>query len=1185
MTQQRKSWLKRLTKWLLRQIQHLMNWRRRNFRSLQQQEIDHIQINHSSNQTESIQQVFIGNRNQGIAENYGTAIGNIEQYVEQRIQIFHLPSQEINTLESFWENWSLETNPPLSPNLVIGGRDEARDNVLSWLRSDPSPLALQSDSPEEAIAFLAAVIQNLHDDEKALTLSRAIVVYGASSWQNLITSVEPLILIAYLNHPEGIGKAIKNRHHIFVPLGRGGGISAVSLPRIIRNTAEQSLQEMGLNRERASELATLARRSLPALRRKLAVAPEIQQPVWARSREACGLLAPLLVSAWKNSSEGDREALERLSGISYEALQGTLMNWANEADPPIRRVGDVWMISAQEDAWRLIARYLTDDALQRFETVAIDVLSELDPAFELPPEQRYAANVYGKVLTRSGQIREGISETLALIATLSSEIQFTANRTGEQVANRIVWQLLEQAKNNEQLWASLAYLLPLLAEAAPDIFLSAVDEDLRGKSSVLINLFQDKTSDSALMSSSPHTGLLWALETLAWNPDYLSRSALYLARLAQLDPGGRLVNRPMRSLRDIFICWQPNTTASVESRLAILNNICQREPDVAWHLLISLLPKRNSSVSPTHGTKWRDWVPDSRKAVTVQEFFEVTTGILEKLITDAGTDTSRWSSLIAAITGLMPQQQEILLQNLETLDSERFSSKERAELCNYLRHESTRHREHPNAKWAMPLAQVERLDKVYAQLEPAELIDRYHWLFKYGVELLRGSNSWEEQERITEDLRSKALEEIIETQGWEGILQLTQQVQEPALVGHTLAKSDLLPIDLNLFLQSNLGASEPWRSQMVQRFVRVTAYLQGNDWIEECLNTNLGLWHSEQYGEFLLCLPFNELLLDRLDSANEEVQQYFWNCRQDIGLPALAQAERVLKPLLKFNRPHLAVDIVEQAVRQEPEIISPERIAEILEIAVKTPPVKEDDISLFAYRTANLFDYLDKTNLSRERLAALELLYFQVHEHHRLPQELYKELSRNPSLFVEALQFIFRAEEEPSTDISEETKKFAHVAWQLLESWKQMPGVKEDGSVDVEALQVWVTGVRKLAAECSRSKIADIYIGHMLSFSPIDSDGVWPHQAVRDLIEELENTYIESGWRTQIFNSRGATVRLPTDGGQQERILAERYLQDARKLKDRWPRVAAILRDLADYYRRQAEDHDQQAELTQDFWK
>jgi hypothetical protein len=148
-----------------------------------------------------------------------------------------------------------------------------------------------------------------------------------------------------------------------------------------------------------------------------------------------------------------------------------------------------------------------------------------------------------------------------------------------------------------------------------------------------------------------------------------------------------------------------------------------------------------------------------------------------------------------------------------------------------------------------------------------------------------------------------------------------------------------------------------------------------------------------------------------------------------------------------------------------------------------------------------------------------------------------------------------------------------------------MPGVQADGSVDAEALRSWVMRARELADECGRGGIADAYIGYSLAFSPIDPDGHWPHQAVRDLLEELANPDIEDSWQTQIFNNRGVTVRTLTAGGEQERLLMEKYYSAVEHMRDRWSRTAAVLQEMANMYRHQATEHDQKAELTQDFWR
>ena len=348
----------------------------------------------------------------------------------------------------------------------------------------------------------------------------------------------------------------------------------------------------------------------------------------------------------------------------------------------------------------------------------------------------------------------------------------------------------------------------------------------------------------------------------------------------------------------------------------------------------------------------------------------------------------------------------------------------------------------------------------------------------------------------------------------------------------------------------------------------------------------MSLWSAEEYGKFLLCLPFNLCLLTRLDDASLETQRYFWSHVEHVKFLGVERNDWVLTKLLEFGRPHLAVTQIAWVLEKNPELFSLDRIAEVLETSVQTAPSQGFDSGEFAYNSAELLDYLEKTEFSRDRLATLELSYFQIHENYRSPRVLFDDLAKNPELFVEALQCIFHAENQTEANGNDEhpNPSVARSVWHLLEKWKQLPGRQEDGSVDETALRSWVFKVRKLAAECDRSNIADRYIGYRFSFSPADPDGTWPHRVVRDLVEELANSTINNSWRIQISNNRGVTSRSSTDGGEQERILAEKYGKDAKQLRIQWPQTAAILRELANRYSQEASKEDLDAELVQDFW-
>ena len=419
---------------------------------------------------------------------------------------------------------------------------------------------------------------------------------------------------------------------------------------------------MGLSDEKAEDLATLARRSLMALRRKLAINPEVQRPEWAKPAEARTLLPAMLVGGWNDTLAGDREVLVKLARKPYEEINDRLVRAANEPDPPIRRVGDVWLVASKEDSWALIGQCVSREDLENFEGVVLDVLGQPDPSFDLPVDKRYMANILGKSLPYSGLLMEGLTETLALIGARSDSLTFADAMTGQERANRIVGKLLQKANTDWRVWASIAYYLPLLAEAAPTVFLEALEQGLSGEFPVLLKIFSE--GKNTLFHSSPHTGLLWALERIAWHPEYLGHVALVLAKLARLDPGGKLLNRPANSLHEIFLCWHPQTTAGLEQRLTVLDLIRKQEPEVGWSLLNSLLPEAHSVGHPTNKPHWREGVPENKPEVTHAELFQAEREIVSRLLDDVGFDGRRWSDLVFKVDDLSREQYDVIVDRL-----------------------------------------------------------------------------------------------------------------------------------------------------------------------------------------------------------------------------------------------------------------------------------------------------------------------------------------------------------------------------------------------------------------------------------------------------------------------------------------------------------------------------------------
>src|SRR5262249_23165122 len=190
--------------------------------------------------------------------------------------------------------------------------------------------------------------------------------------------------------------------------------------------------------------------------------------------------------------------------------------------------------------------------------------------------------------------------------------------------------------------------LPVIAEAAPELFLSRVEDDLRSEEPELPKLFQDRSH--SFFVGAIHSDLLWALEGLAWNPEYLPRVAVVLARLAARDPGVRYADRPLHCLREIFLWWLWHTNASVEVRIDALTAVVQAEPDVGWNLLPAILPGGVDQTSMnTHMPRWRPWAERWSRAQIQPQILEYVSALANLTLSLAGSDAHRWSQVIEAM--------------------------------------------------------------------------------------------------------------------------------------------------------------------------------------------------------------------------------------------------------------------------------------------------------------------------------------------------------------------------------------------------------------------------------------------------------------------------------------------------------------------------------------------------------
>ena len=277
------------------------------------------------------------------------------------------------------------------------------------------------------------------------------------------------------------------------------------------------------------------------------------------------------------------------------------------------------------------------------------------------------ANVYGKRRAHSSHLRSGLAGGLLHAAVLGRDDSACyAGRRAQSWIDGACHRLFEK-RGDPGFWRRIHGELQELAEAAPDSFLTALEADVAQAQPQICELFEEEGE----LGGCLHSDLLWALELLAWSPEYLGRVALVLAALAERDPGGRWANRPHASLAEMLLPLQPQCNATTAERKRLFALITARFPNTGWNLGTALVPKQSTIVTPSARPKLRGWAPEKeRKPVLIADYWAEIQGIAKQLLELAGKEPERWRFLLSSLNSFMPPLKERVLRGAEELGRE-----------------------------------------------------------------------------------------------------------------------------------------------------------------------------------------------------------------------------------------------------------------------------------------------------------------------------------------------------------------------------------------------------------------------------------------------------------------------------------------------------------------------------------
>ena len=710
-----------------------------------------------------------------------------------------------------------------------------------------------------------------------------------------------------------------------------------------------------------------------------------------------------------------------------------------------------------------------------------------------------------------------------------------------------------------------------LAEAAPQQFLHAADR-LADNPGAVGALCESGT----LLGSHPHVHLLWALERLAWNKALLSEVTVVLGKLASRAPGIKIHNRPINSLREIHLPWRPQTMANAEERLAAIELLHDRFPDIGWSLVLALLPRSFDTASPTARPKWRPWAPETELTTAPPDYGEMLQRLETLVVRWAGESTSRWCELMNCYSALKTSSNLLgtqVLASLKALNPDRFEDSDRARISDCLREIAGRNREFPDAHWALPETDVCVIEDVCLRFQPREVFDRHKWLFTNWPQLSAGSNV-DYQMRLDQLFRERieAVRAIHEERGLAGLMQFADLVERPFEIGEALARLDL-DSSAEIECLAKWLCVERGTGRLPHVLVAGIGYVDarfrqsGWPWVDalmESIGPRLG---ASGVANFALALPTATATWDHLDRWGRDASVLYWERTPIHHVRNLKELDRVVRQLTSVGRFYRALDVLglslptEAAKEQRPSnelAVPPELIIDVLKRAAERDPGKEyfaPDWGITAHAVETLLDVLEKAGVEMSELARLEWIWLPALKRgQRGTKALSAMLSNDPVIFIDILKLVFRGDDDERALVSEQDRVRAEQAYDLLEHWELVPGTMEleptaaqfpgdvpfaKGRIDEAKMSEWVKRARQMADDSKRIRICDHRLGQILAFAPQDGDATWPCAPVRNLIEGLRNEELEDGFVIGVFNRRG--VHWRQGGGAQDYRLADKF--------------------------------------------
>lgn len=742
-----------------------------------------------------------------------------------------------------------------------------------------------------------------------------------------------------------------------------------------------------------------------------------------------------------------------------------------------------------------------------------------DGIFKLSNQQKTLSLLF-EILTESDYAMFSIFTKAILVSVLSRQIKksvanafaFLSNRlTHNGLAHQFTIDVFNFVKSeNIELWKEN---INLIAEAYPKGFLNWLEEILETNrmQKVFPMLFLSLKAENKLNAFNA-SYLINALQKLSWSEEYIMKVTCILGKMATIS------DEPQRiavSISEMFMPWVKNTTADIDKQKATLKALLNETPDIAWSVLLSLLPNHTNCVLQIKAPTYIN-LPEYTEKLTESDYNQRINMIYSLILECAGKKPQRISSLLNEIESLFGEAfdtaVDIVAGFIGNID---LDEKTKVELFHKLDEVISKNEHFADADWRLEPKKIETLKLLRDRITPDDVIEAYirifGWNNNYGVFLANDEKySFEENRKRLQNYRAEIIKEIINQKGFSGLEELLRRDTTSTTPNNgsldigDIAKAIIIT-GINVpqeYIFDNIG-----KKDSIGVFVRsyVSAIINENDsrwsWVDSLDFSNQ---EKETIANLFLALPFEAEAWKRLETLlGDNISLYWERADEYLGLTLQCyncnnfdEIEIAKNELLKYNQ---YASLFKYILRSNGRYLSLKEQFGVIQAFVKllepNDPIPLDALMILERSEKEILSSTDSNELYEE-LVDLEWKLLFAYMNNFYPNAVLSKLSIDANYFKKIVSISYSVAENEL-----EKRK----ATKLLDYWLSVPGYDRGTAVfNYEVFNNWFVSAISGANDETKEQL-EYQIGRTLLFAPADHDGFWIDKRLAQLLENSKS--------------------------------------------------------------------------------